>query len=175
MLVLTMNLEDKNFATKCMAEFIRIRMDNDRDTFPVDVDHSALLNYLLDGNRPFKNPPPKSYSYPDYKMAEGKEVLVELWEDKSLFEDRIVINQCKEWEWEDKEKRVLKHLPTGDLYQFKKLSAEELVRNYYTLSPKYPIEEAIQNERELEKTSAEKGIFRGVIQRIGGVAERLER
>ena len=67
-----------NFAIQCMAKWIHIRWDNDfGNPNPADVSHSALLHRLLSGKSPLDKPPPKSYSYPDYPMAEGEAVQID--------------------------------------------------------------------------------------------------
>ena len=45
-----------------------------------DVSHSSLLRRLLEGQKPFKVPPPRSYSYPNTDLAAGKPIVGdELW------------------------------------------------------------------------------------------------
>lgn len=36
------------------------------ENFPAEVDHSALLSRILDGDAPLAEPPPKSHGYPEY-------------------------------------------------------------------------------------------------------------
>jgi len=44
-------------------------------TYPsrADVEHSALLHRLLSGHKALEYPPPRSFSYPNYRAAEGRE------------------------------------------------------------------------------------------------------
>lgn len=42
------------------------------DNFLAEVDHSALLQRLLQGKLPLPVPPPKRHAYPDYEAVEGK-------------------------------------------------------------------------------------------------------
>lgn len=37
-----------------------------------DIDHSSLLQRLLEGKEPLPEPPPLKYSYPDYPNEEQK-------------------------------------------------------------------------------------------------------
>lgn len=67
-----------SFTLRCVGHWLSIRHqwpENgsgpvDHPTHP-DVDHSALLDRLLSGDRPFKYPPPCVYSYPAYGLARG--------------------------------------------------------------------------------------------------------
>jgi hypothetical protein len=61
-----------------------------------DIDHSALLRRLLDGERPFKYPPPRSFSYPWYEVMDGKEhSVMEVWVDSQGLAEYVVINQSR--------------------------------------------------------------------------------
>lgn len=44
----------------------------EHNTTSADVDHSSLLRRLLKGETPYKVPPPRSYSYPNTELAEGR-------------------------------------------------------------------------------------------------------
>lgn len=58
----------------------------------VDVDHSGLLCRCLSGEPVFPFQPPKSFSRPDYDLAEGKLVLVhDLFEE----DESLVANQYR--------------------------------------------------------------------------------
>jgi hypothetical protein len=105
-----------NFAIKCMAKWIHIRWDNEfGNPNPADVSHSALLHRLLSGKEPLDKPPPKSYSYPDYPMAEGEAVQVDEPRASTYDDDgyNIVVNQSRAWKWIDEEKGILEHKTWG--------------------------------------------------------------
>lgn len=116
-----------NFVIEKMSEWVRILNENGHGSpTGADVDHSALLRRLLEGKEAFKNPPPKMFAYPNYKLAEGKEV--EIYEIND-YNDEVLIDQYHKWKWLDKEKGVLEHMPDGDLYQYWE---EERERNKIT-------------------------------------------
>jgi len=123
--------EQIDFAVRCMARYINVREDHGHGLpNSADVDHSSLLRRLLSGKQPLEQPPPKRYSYPDYDLAEGKEGEIrELWErddDHPLMREdggHVVIDQHPYWEWEDREKKILRYVPTGDLYQYMEKTA----------------------------------------------------
>jgi hypothetical protein len=68
-----------------------------------DVDHSALLNRLLDGKAPLPEPPPLSFSYPWYELVDtGAADAFRVFEPavamaEALGPDHLVINQSREW------------------------------------------------------------------------------
>jgi hypothetical protein len=97
--------------------------DLNRRCNAVDADHSSLLRRLLYGKKKLEKTPPKSMSYPNYSLAEGEETQVhEIWERKDEIGVRtrgnVVVDQCAEWEWDDRDKKILMHVPTGDLFQY---------------------------------------------------------
>lgn len=93
--------ESKEFVLNCVKDWLDIKkMENFRyrkteyASTAADVDHSSLLSRLLDGEKIYKNPPPKSYSYPDTGMAEGLLVGLQDMPDVDILDDaRVVINQ----------------------------------------------------------------------------------
>jgi len=172
-----LNQEQLSFAVDCMAEWARICEDAGRSTRSVDIDHSALLGYLLRGNRPFKKPPPRRYSCPDYELAEGKEVYIgELWESPipdPLLGKPIVIDQSRSWNWHDKEKGILVH-KDGDLYKFREGTAEEII-DRCILSKTYSREKAIADQQKTMDENKVKGVLTGFLQRCDGEAPRKKR
>lgn len=64
-----------------IVEWYRIREDNGYDTDPTmpDVDHSSLLRMLLGGEKIYKYPPPRAYSYPNYHAVENETIPMEVW------------------------------------------------------------------------------------------------
>jgi hypothetical protein len=100
-----------DYVIKQMAEWARTK---DNMGLAADIMHSSLLRRLLRGKQVLPKPPPKRHAYPDYDLAEGKQVEVfELFED----EDRVVIDQHGDWTWVNKKKGILRHSPTGALYR----------------------------------------------------------
>lgn len=117
------------YAMTCVMQWIEIyqaNMDKPSDRMlapntarptPPDAIHSALLYRLLQGKKPFRNPPPKRFSYPSYEMAEGLPCQVmEIWEHTqgnirpdlwAEFLERsngytIVVDQHIGWKWINK-------------------------------------------------------------------------
>lgn len=171
-----LNQEQLNFAVKCMSEWTRICEDNDRSIRPgsVDIDHSALLGYLLRGNRPFEKPPPLRYSYPCYALAEGKEVRIgELWGCGSGEgeEFKIVIDQTRAWNWHNKEKGILVH-KDGDLYKFREGTAEEIIDTCIFSTETHSRDWHIADQQKIMDKDKAKGVLTGFLQRCDGEAPR---
>jgi hypothetical protein len=102
------------FAQKCMAEWMRICEDNKRGYGVPDATHSALLYRLLNGKPALPKPPPRSFSYPNYSLGEGLPTeIIELGE----YDEKVCIDQCSEYRWVDKDKGLLIHIPTCDVYR----------------------------------------------------------
>jgi len=168
-----MNREQIDFATKCMSEWASILEQNSLGgPTSADVDHSALLHYLLAGNRPFEKPPPKRYSYPCYALAEGKSVFVsDLWEDTMLSDyPSVVIDQSRAWDWKDKEQGILEH-QNGDLYKFREGTAEEIADVCTSTLSRERLVADISKEINEKKA---RGILTGFLQRCDGPAPRRE-
>jgi hypothetical protein len=123
----TIGLTDSqaNFAIKQICRWMNTCEDNERHVISsADVSHSSLLYRLLKGLPLLEKAPPKRFSYPCYELAEGKEVAISevhensgaVWAD---FDNVVVVvvDQGAEYMWHNKEKQVLRHVPTGDLYQ----------------------------------------------------------
>jgi len=73
-----------------------------------DVHHSALLYRLLSGRPLLPDPPPKAYSYPWYKLAEGEKCRAEQVYDVELEDiSSVSVEQHLGWSWEDDTKSVL--------------------------------------------------------------------
>jgi len=153
-----LNKEQQNFAMWCVTTWIELCEDNGIQCVnSPDADHSALLQYLLRGNAPFEKPPPLAYSYPWYSIVEGNKEMIELdeLEDevKKTFEfGDVTIRQNPHWDWEDKEKGILKFALTDDLYQFTPATVEEAAGSHL-INPKAKF---------------------GFLQRIGGEAPRMD-
>ena len=71
-------VEEKRWILRAiMALWLKIRIANGyKNSAEVDVEHSALLGRLLSGLPPYKMPPPKINSYPDYKLAEQQQPII---------------------------------------------------------------------------------------------------
>lgn len=60
-----------------------------------NIEHSSLLTRLLRGGKALDHPPPRSFSYPWYRLVEdGGENGCEVWVDDWQGERRVVINQA---------------------------------------------------------------------------------
>ncbi len=81
-----------------------------------DISHSSLLWRLLTGEPPLEKVPPKSFSYPNYELAEGKEeTILEIWKDKfSESNDIWYIDQSC---WYSEDGKIFKWPASGELYQ----------------------------------------------------------
>ncbi|KKN26712.1 hypothetical protein LCGC14_0871930 [marine sediment metagenome] len=121
------NLTDEQveFALVCMSDWLRLKNEFENAQLSVsdaDVDHSSLLRRLLSGKPALPNPPPKCHSCPCYALAEGKPVeVMEVYDNPVIAPGRVSIEQNSQWEWHDKEKQILKHIPSGDLYTLKSI------------------------------------------------------
>lgn len=114
-----LDYEQIRFAIRCFAKWVEVRNDEGNDPvdfgqLECDIEHSGLLHWLLGGNPPMKSPPPKQYAYPCYDLGEGNKSRVH---ELNTFDDGVLVDGCGDWAWEDKDKGVLKHTVTGDLYQ----------------------------------------------------------
>lgn len=103
--------EQINFAVGAFTEYLRFieRIEPQKPMsltrVAINTDHSALLRRLLSGKKPLEVAPPKSYSYPDYAMAEGEVVTGEMFE----VGEEVVVNQSRTWVRDPNEKDVLIH------------------------------------------------------------------
>lgn len=87
----------KSQARKAFNTYLRIlEKENNGKHFPpnrADIEHSALLSRLLDGNDALPEPPPRMFSYPNYELVEtGIYYPHEAGESKSQA-DKVFIDQ----------------------------------------------------------------------------------
>jgi hypothetical protein len=83
---MTMTPEEKRVA-HAVVRWLQIKLQFEERYDPLrgptlaDVDHSSLLQRLLDGKEPLPVPPPKQYSYPAYHLVEedGPQYVYEVW------------------------------------------------------------------------------------------------
>ena len=150
-----MNLpkEQIDFAVDCVSKWIRIAGGLPSSA---DADHSSLLRRLLDDKSAFLYPPPKMYSYPCYELSEGKPVEVDACDVHSDMpspfpEGTVSIGQSIAWEWHDKDRQVVKHKLSGDLYSLR---------------------EGVSRTKQRDGSYHERDCY--TLQRIEGVAECLE-
>lgn len=103
--------EQAEFAVSQVVKWMHTCEDNKRGHSAVDASHSALLRRLLLGMQFHEYPPPTSMSYPNYDMLEKDTIqLFALHE----WDGRVVVDQNgKDWEWEDREKQIIRYKPTG--------------------------------------------------------------
>ena len=70
-----------------LIRWLEIKKENGKDVgfleqLKCDIDHSALLQRLLEGKEPTEETPPRSYSHPNYDLIEyGFSCPLEVWED----------------------------------------------------------------------------------------------
>jgi len=107
------------FAINQVERWLLIKEDNNKGTFPPDPSHSSLLHWLFSGNEPLPKPPPVLWSRPCHRLANGEEIqLDESPRDITIGEKQhVVIAQNSNWVWHDKEKGLLLHEPSGEIYQ----------------------------------------------------------
>jgi len=119
--------EQVNFAQSCVAKWMSICEEQQYAVNVPDASHSALLNRLLSGKKSLDKPPPLSFSYPNYWLAEGEEHwITEIRECDILGTTELIIDQCRDWEWCDKPNGILRHKLTGDLYKYWEAGRERL-------------------------------------------------
>ncbi|MCX7666573.1 MAG: hypothetical protein N2112_13630 [Gemmataceae bacterium] len=84
----------------CFLRWVQIRTDNgypvptNYEALEGDLYHSHLLRRMLAGKDPLLNPPPESFGYPWYELAEqghAEPTEVRPWE---YAEDKLLINQA---------------------------------------------------------------------------------
>lgn len=99
-----------------VADWIRIHHENHNE-FPndADADHSALLRYLLRGNKPHDLPPPTMFSYPAHDAADGVPVSVVPEGIYETDDGRVVVNQNDRFRWFNDDHII--HEPTGQIYK----------------------------------------------------------
>lgn len=126
----TLNGGQIAYAIEKMQQWAHTCEENGRSTRAVDISHSSLLHRLLSGKPLLEFPPPRAMSYPAYDMVEKEECQIhELWErDKDVIYHCgeqylcegpvVVIDQTAEYTWEDKEKKIVTHVPTGLRWQY---------------------------------------------------------
>lgn len=107
--------EQIEFAIKQMTTWIEIKLDQGQKVGVADPSHSALLFRLLSGKKPLPKPPPRSFSRPNYELAEGEPVKIELCEHD---DGVVVVDQDGGWEWQDKVRGRLVYQKTGDVYKY---------------------------------------------------------
>ncbi len=122
--------EQVDFAVRQVVQWMRTCEDHNRSTRAVDADHSSLLRRLLHGKPLLEKPPPRRFSYPAWEMVEEAEVQIhDMWEhDRAyVYHDGkevqvegpvVVIDQCAEYVWDDKENKIIRHVPTGLRWQY---------------------------------------------------------
>jgi hypothetical protein len=108
--------EQIGFVVKQVGEWLDIRNEKNLHTGFADACHSALLNRLLNGDKPLPKPPPKQFSYPSYALGEGQFVTItEIWEHPDG--GPVVIDQSPAWRWLDKDNGLLLH-DNGDKFKY---------------------------------------------------------
>lgn len=94
-----------------------VRKELKQEPTLADIDHSALLGRLLRGHPVLPKPPPRSFSYPNYSLGEGKPTLIAEMRhyDRDGRPNMLIIDQCDDWDIvNDLE---IRHLPTGEIYR----------------------------------------------------------
>lgn len=106
------------FVQRCVRDWMDICEENKRGYGPPDVSHSALLHRLLSGKKALPVPPPKSFSYPNYSLGEGLKTEIHDIVEMDMFDPPTVIEQHRGWKWLDKEKGLLLHIESNEVYHF---------------------------------------------------------
>lgn len=114
--------EQCEFACDMFCKWMNICEDNKRGSSSADVGHSALLRRMLMGGPVHKNPPPKRMSYPAWHMVEQEEFEIQDMHEYGIdiegIKGTVVVDQAREYEWVDKEKKIIKHTRLGIEYQY---------------------------------------------------------
>lgn len=126
-----MNREEGLNVIRVFARWIDFMKDIGRDPIGVDVEHSALLKWMLEGNEPLPKAPPLVHAYPCYELGQGKPVIVHDIFDLDIpgIGHRTVIDGYHDWVlcsaeleshtedgWVTCALPIYRHVPTGDLY-----------------------------------------------------------
>ena len=111
----------------------------------VDVDHSALIYWLLEGNDPLPQPPPIRYSRPDHRLGRGDKVEIHDFREDN---GRIIIDQNGNWMWADKDQGIVKFKLTGDLYLY---TREKATRKVHCVDGNYEEEYQGRYLQKLER------------------------
>lgn len=114
-----------------VVKWVETCEENGRDINPINTRKSALLRRLLSGKPALEVPPPKAFSYPRYEMVEEKECQIhDIWEredDHIYYQDKkipiqggtiLVIDQCPHYIWEDEDKKIVQHVPSGRRWEY---------------------------------------------------------
>lgn len=121
--------EQIDFVIRQVSLWVRTCEDNGRGICTPDVSHSSLLHRLLSGRPLLEKPPPRAFSYPCYEMVEQEEVKIhDFWEMNRdyIFEGGqrisvtppvVCIDQSPSYVWDDKEQRIIRHVPSGLRWQ----------------------------------------------------------
>lgn len=106
------------FACKMFAKWTDICFENGRQPNSPNIDHSALLRRLLDGGQPHKNPPPTRNSYPGWSLIEDEEIEISTFYESNDGQNRLIIDQNRQYEWVDKEEKTLRYIPLNIIYRY---------------------------------------------------------
>lgn len=105
-----------DFAVRCCAAWLRIKAENGQtEATSADAAHSALLRRLLSGKPALDKPPALPTCY---ELGEGNAVPV--WPPIDIDPQigaSVAIDGWACWDWHDREAKIVKHRPTGDLYR----------------------------------------------------------
>lgn len=106
--------QQMDFARRCTSRWMQI-YEKELKRLPnwCDADHSSLLGRLLSGKEPLDKPPPLRFSYPDYDLAEGKEVQVmEVWQlEENEYSNfykgyTVCVDQHVGWKWIERDEPI---------------------------------------------------------------------
>jgi hypothetical protein len=117
-----------------VRDYIRIARETGKSRYTpdwlptdADIDHSALLRRLLNGEKIYKIPPPNRYSYPWYELIDNGQFVWNHNISREFFEPDQEISEWSPWKrlengqytfygtdrWEVREVSLDEKIPTG--------------------------------------------------------------
>lgn len=109
--------EETVFAISKIEEWLRIKEKHEKEfrgALHPDPSHSSLLYHLLQGGKACDRPPPVINSRPCHAVANGEPVQLQGFPIPTP--SKYLASKSDQWEWEDFDKRILRHLPSDVLY-----------------------------------------------------------
>lgn len=102
-----------------MRQYIETLAESGRGSPSIaDIDHSALLDRLLHGEKLLPIPAPTFMSYPCYELGDGESVVVAFVYDYTQKPGMVVINQNGDFEKLDN--CTVRYTITGEVFRFDK-------------------------------------------------------
>ena len=110
--------EQAMFAMAQVGEWLRIKEQQKQQANSPDATHSSLLHWLLTGHEALDKPPPVVFSRPHHRLAMGETIRLDNPPLRIPGENSTLIAQSDQWTWIDPDQGLLKHKPSGVMYQY---------------------------------------------------------